>query len=370
MVSYLRVMILLFLFAEVGFATAEEAYKKCIKCHGVQGEKSALQKSAVIANYSKEQLVERLKGYKEGTLDRHGYGKLMYGQVKGLTLYEIESIAQYIGKKEKVVEKKRVVYNTHKAEHSSFTGVIEALYNEEEVEFTIKRNSIQILRYDEDGFRGVTAYPNEKRVYIFRKDAENAFYVRVSADKYLNEIIKKYSTYRLSVNTHFTNLTKKFSLNLETDSVSKIKHGCRNFATSVYTKGQGRSIFSVTSCLDLGIPKSWLVYTDLGITNKTDSFPFEVSLSTKEVNLESVSGIVNGFKDFLDIPFTYKMVKVTHKKYRKKTISLWHRFSFKRVNSMEEFKEAFDDTKTPKAPPSNSGSYSGRGHSSWHSIFD
>lgn len=345
--------ILLFLFVEVGLATAEQAYEKCIKCHGVKGKKSALRKSAVIANYSKEQLIERLKGYKEGTLDRHGYGKLMYGQVKGLTLYQIKSIAQYIGKKEKIVEKKRAVYSTHKAEYSSFTGVIEALYNEKKVQFTIKRNSIQIVRYDKDGFRGVTAYPNEKSVYIFRKDADNGLYVQVSADKYLNEIIEKYSTYRLSVNTHFRNLTKKFTLNLESDYWSVTKSGCMNFSLRVYTKAQGSSIFSVISCLDLGIPKSWLVYTDLGITNKTDSFPFEVSFSAKEMNLKSVSGIVNGFKDFLDIPFTYKVIKITHKKYREKTISLWHPFSFKKVNSMKEFKEAFDDTKTPKAPSSN-----------------
>jgi hypothetical protein len=147
------------------------------------------------------------------------------------------------------------------------------------------------------------------------------------------------------------------------------KYGCKNFSDRVYTKGIGRAKFTVTSCLELGIPKSWLVYTDIGIIDEIDSFPFFVSLSKKEMNLDSISRVVNGFKDALEIPFTYAVVSVKQKKFKSRRLFFWEYIHFQKLPSMEEFKEAFEDTKTPEPlPPS---SYSGsRGHSSFSDIFD
>lgn len=364
---------MLFLLVEVSLASGAKNYQKCIKCHGLKGENSALRKSDIIANYSKKQLILSIKAYQDGSRNRHGYGSLMHGQVNKLSLYEIESIAEYIGKKDKREEKKYTKKVNQNSKYSSFTGVIDALYNEEEeVEFTITHDSIQILRYDEDGFRGVNVYPNKKRVYIFRKDAQDGgFYVEVSTDEYLNEIINKRSKYRLSVNRHFTRLTEDFKLtrNKKNANIAR-KYGCDKFSDKLYSKGRGRAKFIVTSCLDLGIPKSWLVYTDLGIVDEIDSFPFFVSLSKKEMNLDSISRVVNGFKDALEIPFTYAVVAVSRKKITYRERSIWDYFKFEKLNSIEEFKEAFSDTKTPEPLPSSSYSSGSRGHSSFSDIFD
>ena len=65
-------------------------YKKCAACHGAQAEKKALNKSQIIQNWSEEQLVSSLKGYKDGT-----YGGAMKGLMKGqVATYSNEDIAK------------------------------------------------------------------------------------------------------------------------------------------------------------------------------------------------------------------------------------------------------------------------------------
>ncbi len=70
-------------------------YKKCISCHGVKGEKKALNKSKVIQGWTKAQLVESMKGYKAG---KGGPMKgLMKGQLgAGYDDAGIEAVAEYI----------------------------------------------------------------------------------------------------------------------------------------------------------------------------------------------------------------------------------------------------------------------------------
>lgn len=78
-------------------ADATAAYKKCVSCHGAKGEKVALGKSKVIAEMTKQEISDSLKGYQNGT-----YGgvmkKLMTMQVKSLSEADIDAIAQMIGK--------------------------------------------------------------------------------------------------------------------------------------------------------------------------------------------------------------------------------------------------------------------------------
>jgi len=69
---------------------------KCASCHGVHGERKALGKSAVIAGMPKEEVLQKLKGYKEGTLNLYGMGPLMKGQVASLSDAELEALAEYI----------------------------------------------------------------------------------------------------------------------------------------------------------------------------------------------------------------------------------------------------------------------------------
>ncbi|MDD5052684.1 MAG: c-type cytochrome [Sulfuricurvum sp.] len=69
--------------------------QKCAACHGSKAEKSALNKSQIIANFNEQQIKDALHGYQAGT-----YGKemkaLMQGQAKGLNDEQIDALAKYI----------------------------------------------------------------------------------------------------------------------------------------------------------------------------------------------------------------------------------------------------------------------------------
>jgi cytochrome c553 len=72
-------------------------YTKCAGCHGMKGEKHALGQSNIIAGQSKEELIKKIEGYKNGTYGGAMKG-LMAGQVKNLTPEEIDALATYISK--------------------------------------------------------------------------------------------------------------------------------------------------------------------------------------------------------------------------------------------------------------------------------
>jgi len=71
-------------------------FAKCAGCHGQKGEKAALGKSAVIQGMDAAKLEELMKGYKAGTLNQHGMGALMNGQVKAMSDEDIKAVAEYI----------------------------------------------------------------------------------------------------------------------------------------------------------------------------------------------------------------------------------------------------------------------------------
>jgi len=70
-------------------------FQKCAACHGGHAEKSALNQSAVISEWSAERIVSAIVGYQDGT-----YGgamkTLMQNQVKDLSRAQIEALADYI----------------------------------------------------------------------------------------------------------------------------------------------------------------------------------------------------------------------------------------------------------------------------------
>ncbi len=71
-------------------------FQKCSTCHGVDGQKSAFQKSEIIAGQSVENLITYITEYKAGTRDVSGMGKLMTGQVSSLSNDDIQAVAEYI----------------------------------------------------------------------------------------------------------------------------------------------------------------------------------------------------------------------------------------------------------------------------------
>jgi len=69
--------------------------QKCASCHGAKAEKSALNKSQIIATLSEQQIADALKGYQNGTYGRE-MKAVMQGQAKGLSDAQIDALAKYI----------------------------------------------------------------------------------------------------------------------------------------------------------------------------------------------------------------------------------------------------------------------------------
>lgn len=82
-------------FASFALADAPATFKKCVACHGADGKKTSFG-NAAIAGVSKAQIVEDLKGYRAGTLNRYGKGNLMKPNAAKLTDEEIDELATYI----------------------------------------------------------------------------------------------------------------------------------------------------------------------------------------------------------------------------------------------------------------------------------
>ena len=93
-----KVVLTLMAAGAMSFLAADGAalYKKCAGCHGANGEKKALGKSAVITGMAAATIEEDLKGYKAGTLNQHGMGGLMKGQVASYSDADIKAVAEYI----------------------------------------------------------------------------------------------------------------------------------------------------------------------------------------------------------------------------------------------------------------------------------
>ncbi len=77
-------------------ADGAASYAKCAGCHGQNGEKAALGKSAIITGQDAAKTVEQLQGYKAGTLNIHGMGGVMKGQVASLDDAGMKEVSDYI----------------------------------------------------------------------------------------------------------------------------------------------------------------------------------------------------------------------------------------------------------------------------------
>ena len=74
----------------------KELYKACAGCHGEQGQKHALGKSALLAGQSASALADKLKAYKAGKRNVAGMGTLMQTQLASLQKSDILALAEYI----------------------------------------------------------------------------------------------------------------------------------------------------------------------------------------------------------------------------------------------------------------------------------
>ncbi len=67
---------------------------QCKSCHGIDGKMKALGKSNPVAGSNT--VDADLKGYKAGTLNKHGMGSVMKGNASRLSEADIKAVAEYI----------------------------------------------------------------------------------------------------------------------------------------------------------------------------------------------------------------------------------------------------------------------------------
>ncbi len=97
MKNIISIGLLVGLVSTIALADGAAAYKKCVGCHGANGEKVALGKSKIIKDMTKAEIESSLLGYQNGTYGGAMKG-LMAGQVKSLSASDIKDIATLIGK--------------------------------------------------------------------------------------------------------------------------------------------------------------------------------------------------------------------------------------------------------------------------------
>lgn len=90
------VLSMLFAASTLLMADGAATYAKCAACHGANGEKAALGKSAIITGQDAAKTVEQLNGYKAGTLNQYGMGALMKGQIASMDDAAIKAVSDHI----------------------------------------------------------------------------------------------------------------------------------------------------------------------------------------------------------------------------------------------------------------------------------
>ncbi len=94
-----KVLVLAGLLCATSIFAADGAtlFKTCATCHGAKAEKSALNKSQVIAGWDAAKITAALEGYKAGTYGGPLKGT-MIAQTKNLDADSIKALAEYISK--------------------------------------------------------------------------------------------------------------------------------------------------------------------------------------------------------------------------------------------------------------------------------
>ena len=76
---------------------AKSIYSACASCHGTKGERKALNVSNLLQGQSKNEIIQKLNGYKDGTYGG-AMSAVMSSQVALLSKDKIEALAEYISK--------------------------------------------------------------------------------------------------------------------------------------------------------------------------------------------------------------------------------------------------------------------------------
>ena len=71
-------------------------YKKCAACHGEKANVKYANKVPALASISKEERVKALQGYKDGSNNNFGMGKVMQLHAKNLSDEDMAAVSEYI----------------------------------------------------------------------------------------------------------------------------------------------------------------------------------------------------------------------------------------------------------------------------------
>ena len=71
-------------------------YKKCAACHGEKADVKYANKVPALASISKEERVKALQGYKDGSNNNFGMGKVMQLHAKNLSDEDMAAVSEYI----------------------------------------------------------------------------------------------------------------------------------------------------------------------------------------------------------------------------------------------------------------------------------
>lgn len=96
---------IVFSFAVENKLTGKELYQKCMGCHGEKGQTKAMGKSMPIGGQDANTLIEKLKGYADGTRNVNGMGMLMKGQIRSFSEEEIVKVSEYISSLNKSLDR-------------------------------------------------------------------------------------------------------------------------------------------------------------------------------------------------------------------------------------------------------------------------
>ncbi len=96
--SLKKAVVVTLLFSSVAsFASdGEKIYKKCAICHGLDGSKKSLNVSEKIAGWDADKVIKTLHSYKNGKIDKYGFGKMMMGQATKLDDNQMRTVAKFV----------------------------------------------------------------------------------------------------------------------------------------------------------------------------------------------------------------------------------------------------------------------------------
>jgi len=265
---------------------------------------------------------------------------------------------------------------------SAFTGTIDAVYEyrylkvlrREEVGFVIDHDAIQRVSYAAaDRFRGITVYPTQQKAILFRQLGPLKHFVVIGLDEYLAELatlrdrVEVEDARQLGFSTHFLWLNRKNTAALPAfePEVFEPEH-CDGSQWKTPYDGSDL-IYKTESCDHLKIPRQWLAYTEVGIPDAVEGFPF---LFSKQVS-DNAKTNTSVFKDLglqqkldeesvmakvVDLSgrtlrkagravteldeFVYKVVKFVPGPVTRESIHKWR--GFIELPTLDAFKAAFD----------------------------